>query len=67
VLSKVFTKACRYSLVSTYCAESQISTQIVGSLLALEAFDEKEDIRLYINSSGEDLSALIGWITTLHA
>ena len=30
----------------------QIATQIVGSLLALEADDDKADIRLYINSSG---------------
>jgi ATP-dependent protease ClpP protease subunit len=30
----------------------QLATQVVGSLLALEAMDEEEDIRLYINSSG---------------
>jgi len=30
----------------------QMATQIVGSLLALEAIDEEEDIRIYINSPG---------------
>eukprot|EP00967_Tisochrysis_lutea_P115582 scaffold185273_cov19-Tisochrysis_lutea.AAC.4 len=30
----------------------QMATQIVGSLLALEALDEEEDIRIYINSPG---------------
>jgi ATP-dependent protease ClpP protease subunit len=31
----------------------KLATQVVGSLLALEAMDEDEDIRLYINSPGE--------------
>lgn len=30
----------------------KVATQVVGSLLALEALDEKEDIRLYINCPG---------------
>ncbi len=30
-----------------------MATQIVGALMALEAVDETEDIRLYINSPGE--------------
>jgi ATP-dependent protease ClpP protease subunit len=30
-----------------------MATQIVGSLLALEALDDEEDIRIYINSPGE--------------
>jgi ATP-dependent protease ClpP protease subunit len=29
-----------------------MATQIVGSLLALEAVDDKADIRIYINSTG---------------
>lgn len=32
---------------------TQMATQIVGSLLALEAIDEEEDIRIYINSPGD--------------
>lgn len=32
---------------------TQMATQIVGALMALEAVDETEDIRLYINSPGE--------------
>lgn len=36
----------------------QIATQVVGSLLALEAMDEEEDIRLYINSTGEGASCM---------
>lgn len=35
------------------CA-TQMATQIVGSLLALEAMDENADIRIYINSTGTD-------------
>lgn len=31
----------------------QMATQVVGSLLALEAMDETEDIRIYLNSTGE--------------
>lgn len=34
------------------CCTMQMATQIVGSLMALEAMDEEEDIRIYINSSG---------------
>ena len=30
----------------------QMATQVVASLLALEAFDDKSDIKLYINSPG---------------
>lgn len=33
--------------------DAQMATQIVGSLMALEAVDENEDIRIYINSPGD--------------
>lgn len=35
----------------------QVATQVVGSLLALEAMDENEPIRLYVNSTGQLLRA----------
>lgn len=34
----------------------KVATQIVGQLMALEAMDETEDIRMYINSPGEWVS-----------
>lgn len=34
----------------------QLATQIVASLLALEAADEAQDIQLYINSQGKSSS-----------
>jgi ATP-dependent protease ClpP protease subunit len=52
---------CRVSLhqlsslsdpVTQPCLALQMATQIVGSLLALEALDENADIRIYINSTG---------------
>jgi len=30
-----------------------MATQVVASLLALEAFDDESDIKLYINSPGD--------------
>ena len=38
------------------CLPLQIATQVVGSLMALEAWDDKADIRVYINSSGRGLT-----------
>lgn len=43
----------------------KISTQVVGSLLALEALDEDEEIRLYINSPGGSPYAVLGVVDTL--
>ena len=45
----------------------QLATQIVGSLLALEALDEDEDIRLYINSPGGQPYSVIGVVDTLRS
>ncbi len=36
-----------------------MATQVVASLLALEAFDDESDIKLYINSPGESQSCAI--------
>jgi len=38
----------------------KMATQIVGSLLALEALDEEEDIRIYINSPGGQPYSVFG-------
>ena len=35
----------------------QVATNIVASLLAMEAMNDAEDIKLYINSPGETLPA----------
>ena len=35
------------------CVYMQLATQIVASLLALEASNESQDIQLYINSQGK--------------
>ena len=43
----------------------QLSTQIVGSLLALEAMDEEAPIRLYINSPGGTPYAVIGVVDAM--
>lgn len=43
----------------------KIATQVVGSLLALEAMDEEEDIRLYINSSGGQPYSIVGIVDTI--
>jgi len=45
----------------------KLATQIVGSLLALEAMDEEEDIRLYINSSGGQPYSVIGVVDTIQS
>ncbi|MEW5313823.1 MAG: hypothetical protein WDW38_005360 [Sanguina aurantia] len=45
----------------------KIATQVVGSLLALEAMDEEEDIRLYINSTGGQPYSVIGIIDTIQS
>jgi hypothetical protein len=37
-----------------------MATQIVGSLLALEAMDEEAPIRMYINSPGGQPYSIIG-------
>jgi hypothetical protein len=44
----------------------QMATQIVGSLLALEALDEEEDIRLYINSPGAARHVPFGYKLAAH-
>lgn len=36
------------------CVHVQLATQIVASLLALEAADEAQAIQLYINSQGKE-------------
>lgn len=33
----------------------QIATNVVAKLMALEAIDDKKDIKLYINSAGKSL------------
>ncbi len=43
----------RIIFVQGYISD-KTATQIVGSLLALEAMDEEEEIRMYINSPGEE-------------
>uniref|UniRef100_A0A383VDL0 ATP-dependent Clp protease proteolytic subunit n=1 Tax=Tetradesmus obliquus TaxID=3088 RepID=A0A383VDL0_TETOB len=43
----------------------KLSTQIVGSLLALEAMDEEAPIRLYINSPGGTPYAVIGVVDAM--
>jgi ATP-dependent Clp protease protease subunit len=43
----------------------QLATQIVGSLLALEAMDEEEEIRMYINSSGGQPYSVIGVVDAM--
>lgn len=45
----------------------KVATQIVGALLALEAMDEKEDIRLYINSPGGQPYSVIGIVDTIQS
>ncbi|KAK9803188.1 hypothetical protein WJX72_011868 [[Myrmecia] bisecta] len=45
----------------------EMSTQIVASLLALEALDDKEDIKLYINSGGGTPYAVISILDTIEA
>lgn len=43
----------------------QLATQVVGSLLALEAMDEEEEIRVYINSPGGQPYSIIGVVDTM--
>lgn len=45
----------------------KLATQIVGSLLALEAMDEEEEIRVYINSPGGQPYSIIGVVDTMQA
>jgi len=45
----------------------KIATQVVGSLLALEAMDEEEDIRIYINSSGGQPYSIFGVLDTIRS
>jgi ATP-dependent Clp protease protease subunit len=45
----------------------QLATQIVGSLLALEALDEEEEIRVYINSPGGQPYSIIGVVDTMQS
>jgi ATP-dependent Clp protease protease subunit len=45
----------------------KLATQIVGSLLALEAMDEDAEIRVYINSPGGQPYSIIGVVDTMQA
>jgi len=45
----------------------QLATQIVGSLLALEALDETAPIRMYINSPGGTPYSIIGVVDAMQA
>ena len=45
----------------------QLATQIVASLLALEAANENQDIQLYINSQGKPRKGFTLLYRQLHA
>lgn len=45
----------------------ELSCQIVAKLLALEAIDEKQDIKLYINSPGGSPYAVIAILDTIES
>eukprot|EP00879_Flechtneria_rotunda_P010376 GHRR01010852.1.p1 GENE.GHRR01010852.1~~GHRR01010852.1.p1 ORF type:complete len:215 (+),score=50.35 GHRR01010852.1:214-858(+) len=45
----------------------KLATQIVGSLLALEAMDEEEEIRMYINSPGGTPYSVIGVVDAMQS
>ncbi|KAI8463860.1 MAG: Clp protease-domain-containing protein [Monoraphidium minutum] len=45
----------------------KLATQVVGSLLALEAMDDEEEIRLYINSPGGQPYSIIGLVDTMQS
>eukprot|EP00199_Chlamydomonas_sp_CCMP681_P006880 CAMPEP_0119108398 /NCGR_PEP_ID=MMETSP1180-20130426/14165_1 /TAXON_ID=3052 ORGANISM="Chlamydomonas cf sp, Strain CCMP681" /NCGR_SAMPLE_ID=MMETSP1180 /ASSEMBLY_ACC=CAM_ASM_000741 /LENGTH=292 /DNA_ID=CAMNT_0007094005 /DNA_START=14 /DNA_END=889 /DNA_ORIENTATION=+ len=45
----------------------KMATQIVGSLLALEAMDEEEDIRIYINSTGGQPYSVFGILDAIQS
>ncbi|GIL51004.1 hypothetical protein Vafri_7077 [Volvox africanus] len=45
----------------------KMATQIVGSLMALEAVDETEDIRLYINSPGGQPYSVLGVVDAIQS
>lgn len=45
----------------------QLATQIVGSLLALEAMDEEAEIRMYINSPGGTPYSVVGVVDAMQA
>lgn len=45
----------------------KMATQIVGSLLALEAMDEEEDIRIYINSPGGQPYSVFGVLDAIES
>eukprot|EP00878_Enallax_costatus_P002557 GHUV01002739.1.p1 GENE.GHUV01002739.1~~GHUV01002739.1.p1 ORF type:complete len:295 (+),score=74.10 GHUV01002739.1:702-1586(+) len=45
----------------------KLATQIVGSLLALEAMDEEAEIRLYINSPGGQPYSVVGVVDAMQA
>eukprot|EP00803_Ostreobium_quekettii_P002574 evm.model.scf_2479.1 EVM.evm.TU.scf_2479.1 scf_2479:14765-20550(+) len=44
-----------------------VSTQVVGALLALEYLDENEDIKVYINCPGGSIYAILGIVDALLA
>ncbi|KAG2449929.1 hypothetical protein HYH02_000033 [Chlamydomonas schloesseri] len=45
----------------------KMATQIVGSLMALEAVDENEDIRIYINSPGGQPYSVLGVVDAIQS
>nr|7EKO_A Chain A, ATP-dependent Clp protease proteolytic subunit [Chlamydomonas reinhardtii]7EKQ_A Chain A, ATP-dependent Clp protease proteolytic subunit [Chlamydomonas reinhardtii] len=45
----------------------KMATQIVGSLMALEAVDENEDIRIYINSPGGQPYSVLGVVDAMQS
>ena len=54
-----------YSFIILMGMMVQVATNIVASLLAMEAMNDAEDIKLYINSPGELLP--VGTMSTKHA
>lgn len=45
----------------------EVSTKIVGSILALEALDEEEGIKIYINSPGGSIYTVMGIVDVIRA
>lgn len=56
----------RIVFVSGYMND-KLASQVVGSLLALEAVDETQDIRLYLNCSGGQPYSVFGVLDTMAA
>jgi ATP-dependent protease ClpP protease subunit len=58
---------CAVLCCAVLCCVTQLATQIVGSLLALEALDEAAPIRMYINSPGGTPYSVIGVVDAMQA